>query len=78
MKSLALAPDARLLQMTRLRYPKDAFATGPLVLTTSHFRADFLEFFQNYDMEKSPRCTRCSRKTAMYQLCLTSTFPPRR
>ena len=44
-EKLALAPDARLLQMTRLRYPKDAFATGPLVLTTSHFRADFLEFF---------------------------------
>ena len=27
-EKLALAPDARLLQMTRLRYPKDAFATG--------------------------------------------------
>lgn len=53
-EKLALAPDARLLQMTRLRYPKDAFATGPLVLTTSHFRADFLEFFQNYDLETTP------------------------
>lgn len=51
---LELPPDARLLQLTRLRYPKDAFEKGPLVLTTSHFRADFMDFFQNYDLESVP------------------------
>lgn len=51
---MELPEDARLLQLTRLRYPKDAFDKGPLVLTTSHFRADFMDFFQNYDLESVP------------------------
>lgn len=53
-QKLDLPSDARLLRITRLRYPQDAFDKGPLVLTTSYFPAALQEKLQNYDLEKTP------------------------
>lgn len=51
-EALRLPADARLLRITRLRYAKGAFEKGPIVLTTSYFRAEFQTFFEEYDLEK--------------------------
>ena len=48
------AVPERLLKITRLRYVKDNFEHGPMVLTTSHFAARFFDLMQDADLEKSP------------------------
>lgn len=45
---LELPEGAAVIKLTRLRYVKDSFDEGPIVLTTSHFTMK-LAFFQNYD-----------------------------
>ncbi|MBQ1946252.1 MAG: GntR family transcriptional regulator [Clostridia bacterium] len=52
--ALQLSPTERLLKITRLRYVKDNFEHGPMVLTTSHFAARFFDLMQDADLEKSP------------------------
>ncbi len=52
-EALRLPAEARLLRITRLRYAQGAFEKGPIVLSTSYFRAEFQTFFQEYDLEKT-------------------------
>jgi len=51
---LQLPPNERLLKITRLRYAKDHFQTGPLVYTTSYFSSVFFDLMQDADLEKTP------------------------
>lgn len=52
-EALKLAPDTRLLKLTRLRYAQGEFDNGPIVLTTSYFDAKYHANFQNCDWEKN-------------------------
>ncbi len=45
---LNLPEGASVIKLTRLRYTKDSFEEGPIVLTTSYYTMK-LSFFQNYD-----------------------------
>lgn len=45
---LALPEGSGVVKLTRLRYAKDSFDEGPIVLTTSYY-APKLTFLQNYD-----------------------------
>ena len=45
---LELPEGASVIKLTRLRYAKDSFEEGPIVLTTSYYTMK-LSFFQSYD-----------------------------
>ena len=49
---LKLPPDQRMVRITRLRYAKNCFDSGPIVLTTSYFSIDLMPFFEATDLEK--------------------------
>ena len=53
-RKLQLPADARLVRITRLRYAKDCFEKGPIVLTTSYFSGDLMPYFQEFDLETTP------------------------
>lgn len=48
---LELTPGANVLKLSRLRYRKDSFENGPIVLTTSYFPMK-LDYLQSYDFSK--------------------------
>lgn len=52
-EKLRLPPDQRLVRITRLRYAKDCFETGPIVLTTSYFSAALMPCFEQADLENN-------------------------
>ena len=47
---LALPEGSKVIKLTRLRYAKDSFSDGPIVLTTSYFPTG-LAFLTKYDFE---------------------------
>lgn len=49
---LELPADSTVLKLSRLRYQKDNFENGPIVLTTSYYTMK-LSYLQNYDFSKS-------------------------
>jgi GntR family transcriptional regulator len=49
---LQLEPGANVIKLSRLRYCKDRFEDGPIVLTTSYYTMK-LEYLQNYDFSKT-------------------------
>ena len=49
---LQLQPGANVLKLSRLRYCKDSFEEGPIVLTTSYYTMK-LDYLQNYDFAKT-------------------------
>ncbi len=51
-EALKLDPSTRLLKLIRLRYAKNEFEIGPIVLTTSYFNASYHASFQNYNWER--------------------------
>lgn len=48
---LGLSDGSEIIKLTRLRYGKDSFSEGPIVLTTSYFPKS-LNFITKYDFEK--------------------------
>ena len=52
LKFLQLKPGAKVIKLTRLRYCKDSFDVGPIVLTTSYYTMK-LDYLQNYDFSKT-------------------------
>ena len=48
---LRLPPDSNVIKLSRLRYCKDSFEEGPIVLTTSYYTMK-LDYLQNYDFSK--------------------------
>lgn len=49
---LALPANSTVLKLSRLRYQKDNFENGPIVLTTSYYTSK-LNYLQNYDFSKT-------------------------
>lgn len=49
---LGISPGLEVIKLTRLRYGKDSFSEGPIVLTTSYFPKS-LDFILKYDFEKN-------------------------
>ena len=50
-EQLQLPPGANVIKLSRLRYCKDNFGSGPIVLTTSYYTMK-LEYLQNYDFSE--------------------------
>lgn len=48
---LQLEPGAMVVKLTRLRYGRDSFEGGPIVLTTSYLIGETWPWIQRYDME---------------------------
>ena len=48
---LQLPPGASVIKLSRLRYCKDSFEKGPIVLTSSYYTMK-LDYLQNYDFSK--------------------------
>ncbi len=51
-KHLELPPKSNILKLSRLRYCKDSFEEGPIVLTTSFYTMK-LDYLQRYDFTKT-------------------------
>lgn len=51
-RHLSLPPNSNVLKLSRLRYQKDNFESGPIVLTTSYYTMK-LDYLQNYDFAKT-------------------------
>lgn len=51
-EKLELPVNAMVVKLTRLRYAKDSFENGPIVLTNSYLRGDLWERIQSSDMER--------------------------
>ena len=51
-KHLGLKPGTEVLKLSRLRYRKDNFESGPIVLTTSYYTMK-LSYLQKYDFAKT-------------------------
>ncbi len=50
-EKLDLAPEAMVVKLTRLRYARDSFDKGPVVLTSSYFRESLWPAVQSFDPE---------------------------
>ena len=50
-QQLDLNPGDSVVKLTRLRYAKDSFEKGPIVLTTSYIISDIWPWMQRCDME---------------------------
>lgn len=50
--NLQLPSGSKVIKLTRLRYCKDCFDTGPIVLTTSYYTTK-LSYIQNYDFSST-------------------------
>ncbi len=53
LEKMNLPPNAMVVKLTRLRYGKNSFDKGPVVLTTSYLQDKLWPLIQNRDMEKN-------------------------
>lgn len=51
-EKLDIEEHETVLKITRLRYARNSFSKGPIVLTTSYFKEAMIPILEKYDFEK--------------------------